>query len=356
MTTDATNQYLKQKIWQSYAPYYYDVFINMATPTVSMAFDWLQSESSNTLYQQDFVIGSPHGNGVSVGRVLLPKESSVVKQTDYINGTIGYYDIPTGYEKVRLSKQIHIIDDVNRIRHIPNTSKVLLQSGGKQTSILDVESEKYDVVGKQTDEGFGLSLCESDANQFVTSTNDGFCFFWDLKMLKCSKVRVDKVNDVDWSSINSCIAAVTDRGEIVLIDEKSKNVTPVKVGSGMNCCSFSRLVTHVLATGDVDGIVKLWDIRTLERPLYTLTKHKDAINVIQFSPHLPNLLMAGSKDSTINIFNLAHVGTTKDVAFTHAGHSFDIMESRWNPDICGFVGSVAEEFNVHIWRSADVFN
>ncbi|KAF9816819.1 hypothetical protein SFRURICE_009192 [Spodoptera frugiperda] len=64
-------------------------------------------------------------------------------------------------------------------------------------------------------------------------------------------------------------------------------------------CDWSRTETHALATAGSDGLIRGWDLRRLTSPMFTLKVRR-----VQFSPHAPSILAAGSYDFTTRIWDL----------------------------------------------------
>ncbi|EMS16912.1 histone acetyltransferase type B subunit [Entamoeba histolytica HM-3:IMSS] len=370
MNRKAEKKYFQQKIWQMNAPYYYDVFIDFYTPHPTMSFDWTRQKTiNNNCIEQEFVFGTPNGTGIGVGKVILPKEECLIRQTDYSNGMIGYYEIESSLSKMKLEKMIQFGGDCNRIRFIPSTSFIIIQQSFLLTNsekafiqLIDIENNSISIVGNQETDGYGISINMFERNKIVTCSNKGNCYFWDLNELKQIKnIKIENeisVNDIDWNYLNSQVICVTESNQIVFIDDKSLNKTYYNGGSVMNTCCFSPLTPNLLATGHEKGLVKLWDQRNMSSPLFVIHQHKsshksNSVNSLQFSPHQPTLLLSTSSDKTVNIYNLANIGKPTELSFSHCAHNSQVVEARWNPNCYGFIASVAEEYDIHIWKNTE---
>ena len=150
---------------------------------------------------------------------------------------------------------------------------------------------------------------------------------------------------------------------ICLIDDRDMSVTSFSGSSPMNAVSFSPFLTDLMATGHHNGMVKLWDLRYSSRPLFIIHQHKKSqfddsidanVNTLQFSPLLPNMLLSSSTDQTVNIYDLSKIesnsNTDNVLYFTHSPHQKQVYEARWNQHTHGIVGSVAEEYGIHVWK------
>ena len=71
----------------------------------------------------------------------------------------------------------------------------------------------------------------------------------------------------------------------------------------MQVISFSPLIPNVMATGGDDGIVNVWDLRKTERPVYKML-HLNGVTTIDWSKSHVELLATGSIDATMKIWNL----------------------------------------------------
>jgi WD40 repeat protein len=90
--------------------------------------------------------------------------------------------------------------------------------------------------------------------------------------------------------------------------------------------AFDRDGSH-LATGDSDGIVKIWDARTRQL-LRTLEKDLYGVNAVAFSPDGARLLTAGNDSWAMKVFDAAT--GKKLVSFN--GHSLEIRCAAFSPD------------------------
>ncbi|CAJ0581219.1 unnamed protein product, partial [Mesorhabditis spiculigera] len=100
---------------------------------------------------------------------------------------------------------------------------------------------------------------------------------------------------------------------------KGKNVSP-------NHVSWSKLHDQLFATASTSGAVVVWDVVSKQES-YSYDAHKRSATVVRFHPTDPNLIISGSKDSSIMIYDTREEGTrhkflssdgVRDVAFHEA--------------------------------------
>ena len=106
------------------------------------------------------------------------------------------------------------------------------------------------------------------------------------------------------NNIPCVLSSASAEGKIKLWDLKSKSAAINFKGhiSQIDALSFSPDFTY-LASGDQNGIVKIWDIRMTNKSLKEISNEQKAINCIKFNPY--EIAFAyGSKDRTVRYYNV----------------------------------------------------
>ena len=144
--------------------------------------------------------------------------------------------------------------------------------------------------------------------------------------------------------------------------------------NSVDCNTFNE---HILATGSGtkgQGVVRIWDDRNMQTPLYELTRHSDVVEVVSWSPHHPHVLASGSRDRKVQLINTQKAQAAaicsqksplkgcrpvapmedsdpREVMFVHAGHRHNVSDISWNHECPWLISSVsdAEEF-VQFWQ------
>ncbi len=121
--------------------------------------------------------------------------------------------------------------------------------------------------------------------------------------------------------------------------------TPAQVvlehGSGVTSVVLSRDST-TLASGAVDGTVKLWDVNT-HKNIAILEEHTGDISSVSFSPN-GMLLASGSVDGTVKLWD---VNTHKNIA-TLKGHADPVISVVFSPDGT-ILASGASDGTIKLW-------
>jgi len=182
----------------------------------------------------------------------------------------------------------------------------------------------------------------SDAKTFaISSSEDDFIVLWDLSTghkLQTTSIKKLEEKGFGWHyqlkfSPNGKILAIGDRdGKVWLWDLESKR-EPEILNAGevvANCSDFSCLAFSndgkTLASGGLDHSIKLWDLST-GRELPSLRGHTAAVSSIAFSP-VGNTLASGSKDATIILWDITNHERSK----TLTGHSDRVVSLAFSPD------------------------
>ena len=144
--------------------------------------------------------------------------------------------------------------------------------------------------------------------------------------------------------------------------------------NSVDCNAFNE---HILATGSGtkgQGVVRIWDDRNMQTPLYELTRHFDVVEVVSWSPHHPHVLASGSRDRKVQLINTQKAQAAaicpqksplkggrpvapmedsdpREVMFVHAGHWHNVSDISWNHEYPWLISSVsdAEDF-VQFWQ------
>src|SRR5262249_14047475 len=99
-----------------------------------------------------------------------------------------------------------------------------------------------------------------------------------------------------------------------------------------------------LASGSVDGTVKVWDTRTWQK-LEDLPDPTGKVLSLVFHPKNDQVLAWGSSDSTLKVWN----GATKEIRTLH-GHTSWVESVTFSPD-GEWIASGSLDKTIKIWKA-----
>ncbi|KAF1815897.1 glutamate-rich WD repeat-containing protein-like protein 1 [Eremomyces bilateralis CBS 781.70] len=176
------------------------------------------------------------------------------------------------------------------------------------------------------------------------------------------------VEELQWSpSEKNVFASGGDDGTVRVWDLRSKSRKPVVTvqasATDVNVLSWSRLTTHLLASGHEDGSWSVWDLRQWKptagssgsgsdplrpTPVAGFSFHKEQITCLEWHPTDDSIMLVGSGDNTLTLWDLAvefddeeskDTGGVQDVPpqllFVH--YMDEVKEGHWHPQIPGVV-------------------
>ncbi|SCW04195.1 LAFE_0H08174g1_1 [Lachancea fermentati] len=136
-------------------------------------------------------------------------------------------------------------------------------------------------------------------------------------------------------------------------------------------CDFNKYRPHIVATGGVDNMIKIWDLRMVRKMTTSLRQpmsineirgHELAIRKVSWSPHHSNMLLSTSYDMTCRVWqdlsddgrrptgktnSIDPVNGCRQVFPNHTEFVFGADWSLWGQP--GYVVSTAWDGNVCIW-------
>jgi len=119
------------------------------------------------------------------------------------------------------------------------------------------------------------------------------------------------VEDVSWHKQDvNIFGSVGDDWKLKLWDQRqTKSVYSVDAHTEeILCLDFSPFNSNLVLTGSVDKVVSLWDWRNLKTSLHQFKHHSEEITCVKFNPHHENLFASGSSDWRIIIWDVAWIG------------------------------------------------
>ncbi|MBD2484248.1 WD40 repeat domain-containing protein [Planktothrix sp. FACHB-1365] len=142
----------------------------------------------------------------------------------------------------------------------------------------------------------------------------------------------------------------TINGNIKLWDTQEENLEILEFSSHSRQISALAVDNHnfILASGDVDGYIKFWNLRTLKKEeIMTLQIPKQAINALAFSPD-GKMLASGTDQGEIKLWDTKN-GEQYSVNWQH---SEAINTLAFSPDGC-LLASGSNDHKIRLWDVKD---
>ena len=210
-----------------------------------------------------------------------------------------------------------------------------LAAGENNSSIhmipLKTSGEQYELTGHTA----GVtSLIFSDDNKYLYSASlDGRVCKWDITTRTSTNIETgeNRIISIDISSDGKHIAGINTDGRVIVwntdgspdyfkIETPRKNIRVIRFKPDDN----------ILAIGDAEGIVEIWDISTRKR-ISEVKAHTAQVNDIQFNPVLHQMATAGN-DKRVRIFNATDIKDLSEPPVVLADNEGFVLEMQFSPD------------------------
>eukprot|EP00455_Lapot_gusevi_P031050 TRINITY_DN3351_c0_g1_i5.p1 TRINITY_DN3351_c0_g1~~TRINITY_DN3351_c0_g1_i5.p1 ORF type:complete len:182 (+),score=2.69 TRINITY_DN3351_c0_g1_i5:527-1072(+) len=130
----------------------------------------------------------------------------------------------------------------------------------------------------------------------------------------------------------------------------------------ITCISFSTRGEFLVLTGSADHTVALWDLRFFKPKLHSFEKHSDTINQVVWSPFSECIFAScgGAGDRRVCVWDISRIGEEQspedvedgppELLFIHGGHTDRISDCAWHPNHAWMMSSVADNNVMQIWQ------
>jgi histone-binding protein RBBP4 len=169
-------------------------------------------------------------------------------------------------------------------------------------------------------EGFGLAWNPVRPGLLLSGSDDNLVCLWDvnapnqlsstLEATQTYDAHTQVVEDVCWNHFNEfSFASVSDDRRLLLWDMRQKEPTN-NIEAHMQeimCVDASPFDPNLLITGSADRSIAVWDTRNVKCKLFSLRHHKDEVTQIRFSPMHGNLIASSSSDRRVMVWDLSRI-------------------------------------------------
>ncbi|EJD54308.1 histone acetyltransferase type B subunit 2 [Auricularia subglabra TFB-10046 SS5] len=390
------------KIWKKNAPFLYDTVVTHAFDWPSLTVQWfpdVEAPADKPYTTHRLLLGTHTSSQgpeyLQIATVHLPKRElpDGLDRASYDDerGELGGHAPPLS-ARVQITQKINHEGEVNRARYMPQnpdiiatktpTADVLLFDRTKHSSDPDADGvcrPQMRLVG-HTKEGFGLAWSPARKGLIASASEDMTVCYWDINSYVKGKTNLEPAGiftghtatagDVSWHATKEyMLASAGDDKSLMIWDTRvqdrshaSQTVAEAHEKEIMTL-AFSPASEHLILTGSSDKTVALWDLRSL-RPsgrLHTFEQHADEVLNVVWSPHHATMFGSSSSDRRIHIWDLARIGLEQapedaedgppELVFVHGGHTTRPSDFCWAPGEGEkwTLASVAEDNVLQVW-------
>eukprot|EP00906_Rhabdomonas_costata_P002745 RCo004265 len=406
---------LERQIWRKHAPYQYDLIMTRDLVWPTLTVDWFPCSSKT--FSED---GSPYDvhkllfgcqtsgqeeSALMVAEVLLPSPPAELnmKLYDAVLEEVGGYaqtdakinikttTAPDG-QPVADVPQVRLVqrEDVCRARVCPQNSDVVAVKPESGTAVLVfVLSQHFWHVAEVADPQINLKCGdEAVANpsyplawaprcEGLLASSGGASghsvAVWDVGAESPDSSRrllqghTDVVQDVAFHfHDSSALGSASDDGSALVWDLRTSGEKPsmalIHAQFQVNCMCFSPFNPFAVASGDSQGVLRLWDLRRPGAALACLSHHSGAVSSLQFAPFSETVLASGSEDGMVMLWDLAKAAEgpaggspgapPPALLFMHC-HGAGVSDLSWSPLEDWLLASASLGNNLlHVWKMA----
>eukprot|EP01017_Pseudomicrothorax_dubius_P010601 TRINITY_DN137_c0_g3_i4.p1 TRINITY_DN137_c0_g3~~TRINITY_DN137_c0_g3_i4.p1 ORF type:complete len:323 (-),score=53.38 TRINITY_DN137_c0_g3_i4:120-1088(-) len=203
-------------------------------------------------------------------------------------------------------------------------------------------------------EVYSVDASHQTPNLYLSSGFDGMVKLWDVEargLVNTFAGHVGCVYSALWHPntkevFGSCSADSTAR--IWDIRDPRREMISIKGHFGEILSMDFNKYKDLVATGSIDKSIKLWDLRNLAVPALTLNGHKYAVRRVKCSPHEENIILSGSYDMSVIVWDTA--AEVQKLAVRHSQHTEFVLGIDFNLFNKRQIASTSWDGRVYVWN------
>ncbi|SCZ98844.1 BZ3500_MvSof-1268-A1-R1_Chr3-1g05658 [Microbotryum saponariae] len=409
------------KIWKRHTPFLYDLVLTHALDWPSLTLQWFPDKESpaGKDYTSHRILMGTHtsdndNNYVQIAEVHLPKPTAELDldKYDQEKGEVGAHSATE--TRIKVIQSINHTGEVNRARYMPQKcdliatktvlGEVYVFDRTKHPSQPTNDVCKPDITLRgHTKEGYGLSWnpTSGKAGHLLSASEDQSICHWDVNgytkgastmepltvyrghtaivevshssSRTCAIEQSHRLNvfvrtqDVAWHCLQENIfASVGDDRQLLMWDTRGvsgvmKPTARVEAHEAeINAVAFAPHNENILITGSADKTIALWDLRNLKLKLHTFESHTDEVLQLAWSPTNETIFASASGDRRVNVWDVSNIGVEQtpedqedgppELLFVHGGHTARPTDLAWSPNEDWTLATAAEDNVLQVWR------
>lgn len=319
------------KIWRKNAPFLYNVLLTKCLEWPSLTVNWqkgyLNHSDNNISYiTQSLVIGTQTSgqemNQLMFLKVKYPKKD--LKNSNY----------NTQEQKIVVETIINHDGDVNKARVNPTIDNIVAtKSSNGSVYIFDKfkhvikpsgdEFKPNAILKGHDQEGYGLSWSEINTLNLASGSDDNKVCIWSLEKDVSGEIfpiitytdHTNIVEDVCFSKKDAnLLGSVSDDCSLRLYDLRAKKCvqTAIVHESNVNSLDFNPVKDNLIITGSSDKTIKLWDKRNLQKSIYTFEWHTNDVMTVKWG-NRDGVFCSGSIDRRILVWDINKINEEQEL-------------------------------------------
>ncbi|XP_021773389.1 peroxisome biogenesis protein 7-like [Chenopodium quinoa] len=179
------------------------------------------------------------------------------------------------------------------------------------TAPLSPQQDPYHPLSGHTNEAYSVDWSPIRSNSIISISFDHTIKLWTIDRptsVSTFKGQDYCVYNVSWNPLLANVFASASRDYTVrCCDVRNSRFTMTILASSNNreisSCDWNTFDDCLLATGAIDNMVRVWDVRSIRTLIGVLVGHKYAVMKVKFLPHRQNMVMSLSLDRKVCIWD-----------------------------------------------------
>ncbi|KAG7707984.1 hypothetical protein KL950_002610 [Ogataea haglerorum] len=369
------------KLWRKNCRYMYDFISETALTWPSLSIQWIPGGTFETKTKDTKIsktrnlLLTTHTSGEDVNYLKIA--STQIPASVWENGPeITAEELQQINSRLRISMKLDQESEINRVRAMPQNSRVISTINGKGDVFVyhldaKMNQENRTRLIHHTDNGYGLSWNPNEEGELATCSDDQTVAVWDIVRSETEITptsvfsnHTSIVNDVRWHNFSgNSLGSVSEDKHFIYQDTRTKGPaidTILSTKTSFNTLCFSRFSKYLFSAGGEDGNVYLYDLRDVSKPLHIMMGHTKSITNLEWDPFHENIVGSSSSDRRIILWDINKIGKEQlqdemedgvpELLMMHGGHTGGINDFQFSEEIPWTVASCADDNIVHLWK------